>query len=301
MELSATEQHRLNIEEQIAARAAIQALRIQRQQNTTTNHSSTDTPATAMPPLPPPAVPPAVAEPATPSPTIAADVATAGISATAADATPAAGPNAAASVTIPPAAALNTPAAAIAGASAAAASAAATGGNFDTDYGFEDNAPEFDWAAANYEFKQRVIHFLRGHSITATSRQCVEICILIEIGTIITGDKQIRVNERESMMLQKYREHLDFFDPSDFVPASLKFVMKDKLFAAKGKLDGARLWAAYGKWKSVLRSEFFTKLPSNIARIPSGNQLKDVWDKFLLAKFKEGTVSYTCIISVTVQ
>ena len=277
--MSAEEQHRVNLEELVNDRAAAMAVRLARQMvdvvDSATPTSQAAAASAAVPSLPASDDPPN-AEPFSP--------------------------------VVAPMQALSpyadTPAGAIAGAPAAAASAAAAAGADDEDddlYGtdnhFDLHAEEFDAAADGFTFTDRVVHFCRGNIINNDTRQSVEICVLIEVGTQVSNDKTMKGSDRDNLMLTKYRDGLDFFDDSFFASPRLRDEMKKKLYNAKKDINGPRLWETYNKWKQTIRNEFTSKLPTNLSSIPSGNQLQDIYKTFIVKKYKVDHVSkYSCAV-----
>ena len=63
-----------------------------------------------------------------------------------------------------------------------------------------------------------------------------------------------------------------------------------QMYRAQGILDGKRLWEKYGYISSELRT-MSAELPSNLASMPSGNQLHNAYTKFLVARYRKINVS----------
>jgi hypothetical protein len=161
----------------------------------------------------------------------------------------------------------------------------------DTTYHLDDDAFENDYAAENYSFHDRVIYFLGGNSINSTSRKSVEITMLIEAGTIVTDEPTTDVKHRAQMMHEKYVELVEKFPPNNFNPPELKTLMKTKLYQSKQPLNGERLWTKFNDYRSEIRSTYMPKLPNELSTMPSGYQLRDVYNSFELARYKEVNVS----------
>ena len=58
-----------------------------------------------------------------------------------------------------------------------------------------------------------------------------------------------------------------------------------KLFNAKKGITGARLWKKFENWRKEIRTLYTPKLPSDLSSIPSIQQLRDVYKKFIVNQF----------------
>ena len=66
--------------------------------------------------------------------------------------------------------------------------------------------------------------------------------------------------------------------------------MKKQIYCAQGNLDGRRLWEKYGEIRSEIRT-MTSFLPKNLASMPSGRQLHDTYQKFIIERYRKIHVS----------
>jgi hypothetical protein len=155
--------------------------------------------------------------------------------------------------------------------------------SFDTDDQFHPHAPKFDVAAKKYSFQERVIHFLSPGNINHLTRCSVERAILIEAGTIVTDDKTTDSESRNRLMLKTYLSILDGFEDTHFA-MKVKAQMRKRLYQAKSDLSGRQLWEKFKDVCGDLRSNYNIKAADSI---PSGKQLRDVWNLHLSKMYAE--------------
>jgi hypothetical protein len=160
-----------------------------------------------------------------------------------------------------------------------------------TTYSVDDDAFDYGVAAQGFKFPDRVIHFLSGNSINIVSRKPLEIAILIEAGTIVSSEQPMDKTTRANMMKEKYLALLDEFPSNHFDPTSVKDLMKTKMYQAKTDITGEQLWTKFLDYRSEIRSNYTSKLPTNLSTLPSGHQLSDVYNSFMLACYKAAHVS----------
>ena len=172
-------------------------------------------------------------------------------------------------------------------------------GRFDTDHEFDENAGEFDYAAEGFNFHDRVLHFLRGNFITRNTRLVVEMCILIEAGSSTIAERPTTSERRFQMVHDKYIAIINGFKQEHFGESpDLQALMSRKLYNAKQDMKGERLWDKFKECRGTIRSKYMPLLPNNLATIPSGNQLRDVYNKFILDRYKECNVSFCTVTDV---
>ena len=159
---------------------------------------------------------------------------------------------------------------------------------FDNYVGEGDG--ELDASAAGYSFVMRTMHFLRGERITNETRPVVELACLMEAGIFITGLGVMKNEAKWPRMREKYVRCLSEFGVSDFQSLDVRDKMMRQMYRAQGILDGKRLWDKYGDIRSELRT-MSAELPSNLASMPSDNQLHDAYTKFLVARYRKINVS----------
>ena len=90
--------------------------------------------------------------------------------------------------------------------------------------------------------------------------------------------------------MERYLQLIDEFEDTAFDSPSTRESMKTKMYRAQNNLSGERLWAKYGDFKSECRT-LSSKLPTNLAGIPSGNQLHDAYKKYLRDRYRSINVS----------
>lgn len=159
--------------------------------------------------------------------------------------------------------------------------------DFGTDECFSEYDHAYDEAADKYSIQERIIHFLHPHLITSVSRPAVERAVVIEAGTIVTDDKTMDVAARNDLMLTSYKNILQAIPENMFQPVSLKDKMLAKLWQGKNDICGDRLWE---KFKEV-RSDLRTNYKFNDHNIPSGQQLRDFHDAWLVGVYRTENVS----------
>ena len=55
-------------------------------------------------------------------------------------------------------------------------------------------------------------------------------------------------------------------------------------------MTGMRLWEKFVAWRKEVRTMYTPKLPRDMSSLPSGQQLRDIYRKFVLDRFKEENV-----------
>ena len=160
----------------------------------------------------------------------------------------------------------------------------------------EPNSPEMDYAAENYGFHERVMHFLRGHGICKYTRVNVEVCILIQAGADTIDAKTGCTDDRDKIMLEKYLFLLGKFDLRDFTEPDILGRMKVRLGNAKSDISGANLYKKFQSVCSIIRNEYLPKLPNNLSAMASGNQLRDTYDQFIVRVYKEEKVRLVLVL-----
>lgn len=165
--------------------------------------------------------------------------------------------------------------------------AAAAEDDTGTDSTFDPHGPEFDTAVERFSAQERIIHFLHPNGINNTTRSSVERALIIQAGTIVTDDKTMDSNARNTLLVETYRQLIRGFEDQVFQPLSIKEDMLVKLYQAKTDLNGKELWTKFKDIRADLRSNF------NISdNIPSGKQLRDVYNAYLVEMFKTHEVRY---------
>jgi hypothetical protein len=153
---------------------------------------------------------------------------------------------------------------------------------------------EGDYVIEEFSVQQRVMHFLRERIDNRRNRQNVETCLLVEAGSSVSDERATTSDVRNQMMLERYMNLVRTFQTDDFVSPSVQDEMAMKLFNAKKGITGAHLWKKFEDWRKEIRTLYTPKLPSDLSSIPSGQQLKDVYKKFVLDHYHEENVSSRC-------
>ena len=139
------------------------------------------------------------------------------------------------------------------------------------------------------------MHFLRGELITSVTRPLVELVVLMEAGIFISGLGTMKNEEKWPKMRAKYISCVSEFGHGDFQSRDVRGQMQRQTYRAKGGLDGKRLWVKYGEICSELR-RLTAEFPPNLVSMPSGNQLHDVYLKFLVERYRKLFVSVHGVI-----
>ena len=134
------------------------------------------------------------------------------------------------------------------------------------------------------------MHFLQGDRISTATRPLVELTCLMEAGTFISGLGLIKNEVRWPKMRAKYVRCVSDFGLEDFQSLAIRDKMQTHMYRAQGALDGKRLWERFGEFRSELRkmTSFF---PPGLASMPSGNQLHDTYQRYLVERYRTLYVS----------
>ena len=166
--------------------------------------------------------------------------------------------------------------------------------NDGTDYRFEADGGELDYAAEEYNVNDRIMHFLGGMRITIKTRPAVEIAVGIHSLSVVVSDETSNSTARNEKLHKVYIDTLRAFDLSCFEPPSLLDTMLNKLYNAQQTITGGRLYAKCTEWRSEIRNSYQPKLPNNLSTLPSGTSMRDAYNKFILQRYKEAHVSSCC-------
>jgi hypothetical protein len=150
-----------------------------------------------------------------------------------------------------------------------------------TDSTFHPHGPEFDTAVTQFSIQEHIIHFLHPNAINNITRSSVERAIVLEAGTIVTDDKTMDSNARNTLLVETYCQIVRGYEDHVFQPISIKKEMLTKMYQAKMEINGKQLWQKFKDVRADLRANF------NISNnIPSGKQLRDVYNLFLVNMYK---------------
>lgn len=163
-------------------------------------------------------------------------------------------------------------------------------GDDGLDYEIDINEGELDYAAAGYEFKERVMHFLRGERISMRNRSLVENAVLIAAGSYVTDLGKMAASDLHAKMLTRYFQIIREFDTDDFDHEEVRSAMLTKRYQAQNNICGEALWKSFGEVRSELRT-LASKFPNDLAKLPSGHQLHDLFRAYILERYKALHVS----------
>ena len=107
---------------------------------------------------------------------------------------------------------------------------------YDFDNNINPHDGEMDYAASDYPFKSRLLHFLRGERISVKNRPVVEIALLIEVGTYIVDQGQLHNNEKNPMVKERYLQLINDFEESDFETPLVCASMKKRFYRAQSDI-----------------------------------------------------------------
>ena len=162
---------------------------------------------------------------------------------------------------------------------------------FKTDFCFGQFDGEYDMAAEDYTFHERVMHHLGGRRIDQNNRLAVELVCILETGTIVTDKHTMDSQEIDVHFEEEYVKIIDAFKPEDFQERSLQSVMRHKLYRANKPLQGHRLRKKFREIRAEIRAEWIPLLPTNVSQIASGNQLRDMYKKLIIKMYRISNVS----------
>jgi hypothetical protein len=107
----------------------------------------------------------------------------------------------------------------------------------------------------------------------------------------MSDERATTTNVHNQVMVERYINLVQSFQTDDFVSPSVQEEMAMKLFNAKKGISGAHLWEKFEDWRKEIRTLYTPKLPNDLSSIPSSQQLRDVYKKFVLDQFCEENVS----------
>ena len=97
------------------------------------------------------------------------------------------------------------------------------------------------------------------------------------------------------MMFTRYVNIVRSFEVENFVDPAIQEDMALRLYNAKKEMTGQHLWEKFISWRKEIRTMYMPKLPNNLSSIPSGQQLRDIYKKFVVDRFKEENVRVTFV------
>ena len=135
-----------------------------------------------------------------------------------------------------------------------------------------------DAEVSKWSFLSRLKHYMKPNKISAHNRQCVEIAIMIETGTIIRDGTTIKKHEQADSYINKYIDIINEISGDEFADNTVRDSMILSYHGAKSNNDGMMLLR---KHKIVMTEvkKFAYHFPGigSLAELPSGsNQLIDM-------------------------
>jgi len=162
---------------------------------------------------------------------------------------------------------------------------------FCTDFCFGQFDGEYDMAAEEYSFHDRVMHHLGGRRIDTNNRLAVEFACILETGTIVMDKHTMENKEIDVHFEEEYVRVIDGFKGEDFQERVLQHTMHHKLYRANKPLQGHRLKKKFREIRAEVRAEWIPLLPLNISQLASGNQLRDAYKALIVKLYRENNVS----------
>ena len=123
----------------------------------------------------------------------------------------------------------------------------------------------------------------------------MECTILIDAGAIVTDDKTMDTGRRNHLTKMTYKIIMDGFPSHLLHPKCMKKVMLTRLYQAKLDITCERLWDKFKEVCSDLQTNY--KISDDI---PSGMQLRELYNTWLTNMYKKEHVSYFCNVCVLV-
>ena len=106
----------------------------------------------------------------------------------------------------------------------------------------------------------------------------------MDLGKIQTADLH------HAKMLTCYFQLVREFDTDDFENEDVRDTMLTKRYMAQNNICGEVLWQQFSQIRGELRT-LASKFPNNLARMPSGHQLHDLFLAYILERYKALYVS----------
>lgn len=94
-------------------------------------------------------------------------------------------------------------------------------------------------------------------------------------------------NVQNNIMMNRYVDVVCTFATADFADPAIQDNMVICLFNAKKTMTGVCLCKNFLSWRKEVCMQYASNLLNNMSCSPSGQQLSDIYKKFLLDHFKE--------------
>jgi hypothetical protein len=146
------------------------------------------------------------------------------------------------------------------------------------------------------------MHFLHNRIDNRKNMQNTEICLLLEAGSSVSDEKATTSDLRNQLIRERYINLVGGFQLENFISPSLQEEMSMKLFNVKKVMTGDHLWEKFEDWRKEISMQYSPKIPKDLSRIPSGQQPRDVYKKFIMDQLKEENVStFSSTISLSLE
>jgi hypothetical protein len=115
----------------------------------------------------------------------------------------------------------------------------------------------------------------------------------IHAGTQVTDSPQTDGETRDDRMLQNYIAAVESLPFDKFHPDSLQAAMKIRLHGSKKDTSSPHLWDRFKDTRSDLRTNYLIS-----DNIPSGKQLRDVYNQHIIKVYRKENVSSLLVCSL---
>ena len=128
-----------------------------------------------------------------------------------------------------------------------------------------------DAEATKYPFHERVRHYMEGKQIDTYNRVAVEVCIFVEVGTLIKDLEAMKIPVMEELFFKKYLRIVRSIPDERFARIELRSSMLEKYGGAKKPNTGKSLLRKYKTYVGEIR-KFALHFPGikSMSKLPSG-------------------------------
>jgi len=142
-----------------------------------------------------------------------------------------------------------------------------------------------DAEATKYPFLERVRHYMGGKQIDTYNRVALEVCIFVEVGTIIKDLEAMKIPVMEELFYNKYLRIVRSIPDERFARIELRSSMLEKYGGAKKPNTGKSLLRKYKTYVGEIR-KFSLHFPGikSMSKLPSGTTQLSQMKGFVVAK-----------------
>ena len=128
-----------------------------------------------------------------------------------------------------------------------------------------------DAEATKYPFLERVRHYMGGKQIDTYNRVAVEVCIFVEVGTLIKDLEAMKIPVMEELFYNKYLRIVRSIPDERFARIELRSSMLEMYGGAKKPNTGRSLLRKYKTYVGAIR-KFALHFPGikSMSKLPSG-------------------------------